>query len=145
MPLPDPSRQALVVNLNPGCGRGFCSTAGSADAAISVSDNIRSQPARSNFVTVTESGIRPNLYLLVPLARTGSGAHHCAIYSAAGTTRATSTYGGSASGSATSTYGDSANSAASDDCTATSVVGASTARLIVRVTIAATVIRAADN
>ena len=70
-----------------------------------------------------------------------------AIYSAAGSTRATSTYGGSAANSsATSTYGDSANSSAtSDDCAATTVVGASTAILIVRVAIATAVIRAAHN
>ena len=67
------------------------------------------------------------------------------IYSAAGS--AASTYGGSAAnGSTTSTYGGSAsNSAASDDCAATTVVGASTAILIVRVTIATAVIRAAHN
>ena len=71
--------------------------------------------------------------------------HHSVIYSAAG--GATSTYGGSAAnGSTTTTHGGSANnSAASDDCAATTVVGASTAILIVRVTIATAVIRAAHN
>ena len=69
----------------------------------------------------------------IPL-RFPRSAANSAIYSAAGNTHATSTYGGSAANS----------SAAPDDCAATvnsttTVVGASTAILIVRVTIATAV------
>jgi hypothetical protein len=79
--------------------------------------------------------------LAAPIVRAHQG-----LPTAVGNTRPTSTYGGS-----TATYGGSAanNSAASDDCAAavnsTTVVGASTARLIVRVTIATAGIRAAHS